>query len=521
MASRQPRTVQNINDPNWFLNLNANGDFNTISADQSGYGILSAAEKNSTFIAYFDSIGSTTPEIINQTGFFIRYLIDEQGNVSEPTPDSIALYNLNNIFQGSTAIVESQDATQTLSNLIGEHSVTDIGTIQPLLITETGSASTNYVTTMSFAQFGSIVLSEGIPNFTFNAQKQGSQTPVSTAVMGTNRFVGGNSSNFSYANIKSNILGNWNPTDASDPNGYGAYTFSTSTADVDVDVSFEFKAVFRAKSGLFGQSCIVSIMIEISTNSGASWTTLPITNISTSDGVTPINYQIINNTLSVTLTDPNDSIYMGIRSNQRQFNTGDKVRFKFFFDGTPLGTPNFYGTDFTTWSEIKAISNYSGILQTTASYWDGATYPTDGTPQYLTASLGFTNFINNNMVQITPTASLSMSFSPIIFPANILPGDNIRFEYDPSKVSKIYEVSSLSDGRVIFKINPAIPTGSRLDHFIVYRVINDGNYAILNVKKEAVGQMTGFLKPKYISKTLQDNLPTIINTLKKDGVIPS
>jgi hypothetical protein len=102
---KQPRTVQNINDPNWFLNTDANGDFNTISSDQSGYGVLSAAERNSTFIAYFESIGSTTPEIINQTGFFIKYLIDEQGNVSEPTPDSIALYNLNNIFpEGSTVI---------------------------------------------------------------------------------------------------------------------------------------------------------------------------------------------------------------------------------------------------------------------------------------------------------------------------------------------------------------------------------------------------------------------------------
>ena len=160
---KQPRTVQNINDPNWFLNSDANGDFNTISADQSGYGILSAAERNGTFIAYFESIGSTTPEIINQTGFFVKYLIDEQGNVSEPTPDSIALYNLNNIFQGSTAIVESQDATQTLSNLIGEHSVTDIGTIQPLLITETGSNPDNYITTMSFAQYGSIVLTGAQP----------------------------------------------------------------------------------------------------------------------------------------------------------------------------------------------------------------------------------------------------------------------------------------------------------------------------------------------------------------------
>jgi hypothetical protein len=520
MALRRPRVIQNINDPNWFLNTDANGDFNTISADQSGYGALSAAEKNGTFVAYFESIGSTTPEIINQTGFFVKYLIDEQGNVSEPTPDSIALYNLNNIFQGSTVIVESQDATQTLSNLIGEHNVTDIGTIQPLLITETGSNPNNYVTTMSFAQYGSIVLTGAQPpDYAFKVSKDTTGN-VSTAA--TDIKIGLQSTNFAF-NIDSLSNAQWDG-DIGSGNG-GVYTFSSNTGEFNVEVSFNFKvAATRETTAKLVSS--FRMRIEYSTDGGSNWNRLPIINSSVGSGG-----NLSSNELSTTISTVGTTYYMGVSSTPRQFNNGDKVRFVAFV-AVAAGEPanvKIYGLHSTSGATgasvetyISATTNYSGELSTTASYWAGATYPTDGkTPQYLTASAGLSGFINNNMVQITPTASLSMSFSPIIFPANIQPGDNIRFEYDLSKTAKIYEIGSVDDGtgRTTLKIFPAIPTGSKLDHFVVYRVVNDGNYVTLNVKKEAVGQMTGFLKPKYISETLKNNLPTIIDNLKKDNVI--
>ncbi len=522
MASRRPRIIQNINDPNWFLSVNANGDFNTISNDQSGYGILSAAEKNGTFIAYFDGIGGTTPEMINQTGFFIKYLIDEQGNVSEPTPDSIALYNLNDVFQGSTVVVESQDATQTLSNLIGEHDVTDIGTIQPLLITETGSNPNNYVTTMSFAQYGSIVLTgTQPPNYAFLVKKP---TSGHFGVAFQDYYIGSGSSAFSFTSVI-NSNPRWNGyAGVEGPLQYGAYTFTENTGDFNVEVSFQFKmAAVRYTDSQAASSFYMRI--EYLPYGSSTWERLPSTNISTTNGVTPVAIygQIIPNAeLQTSVTYTNVTRYMGMQSIPKQFYNGDKVRFSVWTQAASSGYPNvyIYGLDQSQWSSIAAITNYSGELTTTSSYWAGATFPTDGkTPQYLTASIGLSGFINNDMVQITPTASLSMSFSPIIFPANIQPGDNIRFEYDLSKTSKIYDISSLDDGRTTFKIYPAIPTGSKLDHFVVYRVINDGNYVILNVKKEAGGTMTGFLKPKYISETLKNNLPTIIDNLKRDNVI--
>ena len=112
-----------------------------------------------------------------------------------------------------------------------------------------------------------------------------------------------------------------------------------------------------------------------------------------------------------------------------------------------------------------------------------------------------------------------MSFSNIILPANIQPGDYIRFEYDPTKQAKIYNIGNLSDGRTTIQIHPAIPTGSKLDHFVIYRVVKDGNYVILNVSKNPGANLTGFLQPKYITQELNDNFSNIINKLEADGLL--
>ena len=75
------------------------GDFNDSTIDGSGYGALSAAEKNQTYFAYFSSVAATSPELINQTSYFVKYLIDAQGNVVTPQPNSIDVLNLIQNFE--------------------------------------------------------------------------------------------------------------------------------------------------------------------------------------------------------------------------------------------------------------------------------------------------------------------------------------------------------------------------------------------------------------------------------------
>jgi len=63
------------NDPDYFLNEQAQGSFNDKSEDSSGYGIFPAAEQNNTYFAYFNAATSTEPEILGKSAIYINYLI--------------------------------------------------------------------------------------------------------------------------------------------------------------------------------------------------------------------------------------------------------------------------------------------------------------------------------------------------------------------------------------------------------------------------------------------------------------
>jgi hypothetical protein len=67
---------------------------------------LPVAKQNQTYIAYFDGIVGTGPEILGQTAYFVKYLIDKDGNVTKPvdntdptTPSQASFYNLYNNFE--------------------------------------------------------------------------------------------------------------------------------------------------------------------------------------------------------------------------------------------------------------------------------------------------------------------------------------------------------------------------------------------------------------------------------------
>ena len=80
-----------------------------------------------------------------------------------------------------------------------------------------------------------------------------------------------------------------------------------------------------------------------------------------------------------------------------------------------------------------------------------------------------------------------------------------------------------TDGNLALKVVPPVPSGSILDHFCIYRINpNAGNQIILNVPKPTgtTGQpLTGFIKPQYMSKELEDNFTTIIQKLVAEGTI--
>ena len=538
------------NDPNYFLTT-FGGDFNSNSTDSSGYGILPAAEQNQTYVAYFNSVAGTGPELIDQTGYFIKYLIDKDGNVTKPAPGNTALLNLKDNFElGKPVIVESKNATQALAKLIGEYTVTEVGTISPLLITEIGYTPTSIAPFIEFYSVDSNLATGTAFDFNFNVRKRGNYTFSTGGPLHTSN---GGSPDLDFdiyvTTGSSTLSGNWTPT-----SGVYLYNAVETPASEGNPVKATLSLVLRQTNSstiFYNNGYQVEpysrIYMSIEIDRGSGWEKLPISNTSTTNGVTPNpNLGSINDDTNQYSCDiiGNSSKYCSITTDFITPTNGDKLRAVFnaapiydsltyklwneitnTWDFVPASTSDklsliLYGSPTTINSSFTILPSSVNATVTAPPYWDGATYPTSPNDlQYITASSNLSAFLNNNMVQITPTASLSMSFSDIIYPANIQPGDNIRFEYNPQFQSKIYGVDYLDDGRFILKIHPSIPTGSNLNHFVIWRTIDDGNYVTLNVEKRAVGQISGWLKPKYMSKELTDNFTNIINKLEADGLL--
>jgi hypothetical protein len=496
---------------------NIQGDFNDPTTDDSGYGSLPAAEKNQTYFAYFSSIGGTGPELIDQTAYFVKYLIDAQGNVVTPQPNSIDVLNLLQNFEaGKQVNVTSLEGTTLFGSLLGTKTVTDIGRIDTVLTTETGSGRIDYLRTMSFYQGGTTSQISFTPNYTFTAVRSSNTTITSTTW-----------TDLPFATELLDPSGSYNPSTYT-------YSFSTNTYD------YSTKVAFKASVLLFNLSDQEEFYLQIikSNDNFVTSQSLDLEILPTPSNLTLPSIQVISSDSegkfyiargTGTFLFPSACVNI-VGTFPQVFESGSQIKVRYKLGGNPGITPSatiLGSNDNNTNTSFIATTNYSNDLLLTSSYWLGAVnYPTSSNNvQYLIATLPFSSILNsqNDYIQITPTASLSLGFNNITSLAHIRPGDYIRFEYDKTKQSKVYNVSSFTGGYIYLEISPPIPSGSILDHFTVYRINpNAGNQIILDVPKPTgtTGQpLTGFIKPQYMTKELEDNFTTIVQKLAAEGTI--
>jgi len=476
------------------------GDFNTPTTDGSGYGSFSAAEKNQNYFAYFDAVGGTNPEIIDQTAYFIKYLIDAQGNVVAPQPNSIDLSNmLQNFEPGKEVNVTSLEGTTLFSSLLGDKTITNIGRIETMMTTETGSGRMDYVRTMSYASSPGGISEETAYNYAFKAVRGSSI--LSTAFISTaytwypfpcdieQLDVGGNYNNSNYQ-----------------------YTFPNDTTSQGTLVRFVGRLV--AYLGLdpsqLNDSNYVYMRITKQTGGTGPWEVIP-----DRYGATVRQIQLFfGNQLPLSYV----TSYMN-------FNAGDKVRLEVTVDNASNeARVQFRPTGNGETTAFYNQQDYVATNQIYTPYWSIGTYTTSSNQfTMITASSGLTGMNQSQYSQIIPTASLAFNFSNINLSFTPQPGDFIRFEYNPNKVHTIYESTLTTEGSMSLKIAPSVPTGSILDHFCIYRVNpNSGNQIILNVQKPpgTTGEpLTGFIKPQHMTKELEDNFTTIIQKLAAEGII--
>jgi len=479
-----------MSDQNYFTNIDVTGDFNDPTIDNSGYGSLPAAEKNQTYFAYFNGVGSTSPEILDQTAYFIKYLIDVQGNVVTPQANSIDLLNLNQNFEiGKIANVTSLEGTTLFNTLLGNKTITGVGKIEPIFVTQTGSGIQDFVKTVVFTDvFNDYTYDEY--DFAFNAQKnfQSLYNDLTVIEFTSSPFNPNN-------NFATGSLSSFTSLSSS-------YLFPVNTSTYSNPVQFSVDTILF--TAVTPNHPIVNTYIRIVTSS--------------IDNPTVFDYVLCSKTYQYNtsqITNNYAGKQLSVTSSFTSFSSGSRVRAEIYIDDNDT----FDDTSFFNYSKFKLIPQYSNPANTTHPYW----YPTPRTTDsfYLTASTALGNAYDFNFQQTLPTQSLG--FSTIATPFQPIPGDFIRFERNPLKTFVVYEVITDTPGHsLVLRLNKPIPAGTQIQNCVLYRIIPNGNYIILDVKKPdgTTGQpLTGFLKPQYMSKELEDNFTNIIQKLAAEGTI--
>jgi hypothetical protein len=494
----------NYNSQAW-SNIRYNGvesnspDFNQLTTN-GGYGALPNVEQNKTYIAYFDGVGGTGPEVINQTAYFIRYIIDEQGNVVNPEPDTIALYNLLDSYEsGKNALVRliSGDPTQNTNpnddTLTGLHPITYVGRISPILITETGSGLQSYLPSMSFTDINVYGITN-TPNYNFKAT-QTTQTINYNAAETKISFL-----NVTLPNSSSG--GNYNTTTPS------AYYFNSNTGDFSNRVKFDTGGTVR---------------VTFRPQGGSSLFPDPNANIDISFRIKKNSDIIANYNLNVNLNNAqqiNDTTYempWSLSTGYQLFNTTDTITVN--VDSIPNSYVLSGGSFIVKNSYFQGLNEYPANSSTASGdYWTVGEYLTGNNVSVLTSSVDLFNWYGGQYIQDAPQSVYDFNFSQITLPWSTQVGDYIRIEYNPNKVFNITNVE-VTD-RVYLTVTPPIPSGSVLNHFVLYRCVNDGTYVVLDIKKQQAGNsFTGIIQPQYISQTLKNNYNTIIQDLTSKGLI--
>lgn len=457
-------------------------------------GGLPVAERNQSYFIVFQQAGGTGPEIINETAYFITYLVDENGNVSKPSDDYISLENLIQNFEiGRNAVVRNDAATAVNSQLVGNKRISGVGNQEPIIYSQTGSTSGANINILNF-----------------NSELNSVTTPrmEGTMVRGIYSPTSGVSTFQTVTSYNTPVSLPQAPAATFD-NTAGTYTVSSANIGDTNSMFFEVSIGLRltpqgpavGNNTTGTQSRDVTIRIKRdSTVIGTKTYTIQGSNVSGESSV--FNFE-------------SDPLVVGQLSGF--FNSGDPVyTIEIQFEDTVYATADFI--QFRIINQSPEPSNPPVL----GNYWAN----NSGNSFWLTASAELsTNYgavqnSQNVLDQIEP----GFNFSPITVPFNVIPGDRIRFEYNKETDYTIYEVIEPGgdiDGRLKLRLNALIPTSINLDNFVLHRInSNNPAYIILDVQKVGSPEnFNGVILPEYPTKKLKDNLDNIIINLKERGII--
>jgi len=464
------------------------------------------AEQNQTYFAYFNTLADTSPILQDHTAYYVKYLIDTEGNPVNPEPDAnpnrpqaIGLYNLLNDFEvGKNAVIKTitndplYDIPPNSYMLNGSYPIVHVGRLTPIATTTTGSGFEDYSRSMLFADLLGNPLSFSVPNLASGFINNGAY------------------SNFgAFPNTDITLPITVNNT----PNPYFGYVDSTS-----------IRFIYPGGTSAAGTRIKFWASVDANWTSGLITTRLSIrvndSQVAYLDEIFAEEWNGDMNSGTLTFETPYLSVpenaIIRIRAIRLSSQFSGDVQLRGYlrsYQETPTGT----------------IQLQNGITGTTASYWtvDTSNYesPPSSGLSVLTASQYLTQLYNvQNIIQITPTASLEIGFPIISTPFNpILPGDKIKFTLNETDVHTIMDVNvgeNLGNAALFLTLTPPIDGNTSLNNFTLYRIVNDGTSVILEVKKDISGSAyAGVVQPQFISKELVDNYDKIITDLTQKSII--
>jgi hypothetical protein len=481
------------------LNKWTRGDIGT-------FGKLPTVENLKSYVAYGYMDGSWAPERMNASAFTIKYLIDQDGNISTPNISDISLSNTQQNFP-------SRDRFR-YSSLLGL-SGTQGGTknqfrniirggyrIEPILYNQSGSApGAQWNTTMSFQDI----------------------VPSNTGVTQNYAALFGKTTTDNITTPNTEILIQFNTAVYGDsflsPFPDNGYQVPLSAIQDGVNLTFNVELV----------------VLGTENNGGVDDSLL--------DFATEIllykNSTLIASTLGTVPSDGKIYFEYTVNSSELQENDIYKIFAKYYnstiqISGAPYQT-NITNFEILPESQFK-ISQYPLFTQPVTSsginsiwgYADSGSYP------YIITSSNQTlvELYDSNVKQTDITGS---GFNPITLPWSIQYGDEFRFEGREDftyVVGKIFSSADSGSGRIFqtgsievhFDRNLPVSASSsafNLDHFLIRRYVDDPSQIIFEGFRPTNGASPNsfILTPEYVIPKLNKNTDEFVKLLTEKGLI--
>jgi hypothetical protein len=464
-----------IQDYNYYARRSIIPRYSGSKNTSNDYNVLDGAiDATQAYFAYFNYVGGTAPEwgngIADRSGINVRFFIDVNGNIIKPIADSQGINQRtveNNFTEGKIATVAFDDeagASAAFANLLGDHTIFKSGKdITPIIYSQTASIAPGetggYTSSLEFVE-------NDAPSAAFDYRlTSGTTIPNQTITSSTdvvpfpeNSFTG------AQAEVILTPLVTW------------AYKPKLGPSSDGVTLNFTVKLV----RGFSYQNTTFDIQLYKSIDSGNTFTAVGTP--------TSCDWSVPSIT-SYTVTYSDSSA-----------NASDLYQ---------LQVTNFIGTSPLTVGQTSFFDVNQSPLPDL-----GPAGPDFFTKSNSTLSLhsSFNSYYGLKQVDIKNTG-----FFGITNPFTIQTGDEIRFQGTEEQAYKVVEVYENTNPKS-FLLDRYI-SATNLNWFLVRRYVDNPANIIIEADKPAGGTSPGILKPQYLSRDAEDNIDTILESLRRDSLI--